>query len=146
MAHATADLLGQSGSIGNRGSEEEQPMDHQGHDMAHGGQDTGDQGHGGHAARGAPTTEHGTQAGHIDHTGHEAMFRRRFWVSTLLSVPVLLFSPFIQQTLGFRTPEFPGSSWITPLFAVVVFGYGGAALPPPAGSGGRPPRPAPKVV
>ena len=100
-------------------------MDHQGHDMAHGGQDTGDQGHGGHAARGAPTTEHGTQAGHIDHTGHEAMFRRRFWVSTLLSVPVLLFSPFIQQTLGFRTPEFPGSSWITPLFAVVVFGYGG---------------------
>jgi Cu2+-exporting ATPase len=27
-----------------------------------------------------------------DHAGHEDMFRRRFWASTLLSVPVLVFS------------------------------------------------------
>jgi len=93
-------------------------MDHEGH----AGHDMSDQGHGPHAAHGGQTMERGA---HIDHTGHEAMFRRRFWASTLLSVPVLLFSPFIQQTLRFRTPEFPGSSWITPLFAVVVFAYGG---------------------
>jgi len=103
-------------------------MDHEGHaghemdQEGHAGHDMSVQGHGPHAAHGAPMMERGA---HIDHSGHEAMFRRRFWVSTLLSVPVLLFSPFIQQTLRFRTPEFPGSSWITPLFAVVVFGYGG---------------------
>jgi len=64
-------------------------------------------------------------ADHADHTGHEQMFRRRFWVSTLLSIPVLLFSPFIQERLGYQLPEFPGSAWITPVFAVVIFGYGG---------------------
>ncbi len=62
---------------------------------------------------------------HVDHTGHEGMFRRKFWVSLVLSIPVLLFSPSIQAWLGFSLPAFPGSSWITPLFAVVVFLYGG---------------------
>ncbi|MGH2618957.1 MAG: copper-translocating P-type ATPase [Anaerolineales bacterium] len=81
--------------------------------------------HEGHraATAGQPTaSEH---AGHADHTGHEQMFRRRFWVSTLLSIPVLLFSPFIQERLGYQMPAFPGSAWITPVFAVVIFGYGG---------------------
>ena len=100
-------------------------MDHEshgGHEMEQHGHDAGDQGHGAHAAHVAPAMGRGA---HADHTGHEAMFRRRFWVSTLLSIPVLLFSPFIQRTLGFRMPEFPGSSLMTPVFAVIVFGYGG---------------------
>ncbi len=74
------------------------------------------------AAGQATAPEH---ARHADHTGHEQMFRRRFWVSMLLSIPVLLFSPFIQERLGYQLPEFPGSAWITPGFAVVVFLYGG---------------------
>ncbi|MDY6764852.1 MAG: HAD-IC family P-type ATPase, partial [Halobacteria archaeon] len=53
------------------------------------------------------------------------MFRRRFWVSLLLSVPVLFFSDFIQTTLGYTAPVFPGSVWITPVLAVVIFAYGG---------------------
>jgi Cu2+-exporting ATPase len=76
--------------------------------------------HAGHgAASGAARTHR------VDHTGHEQLFRRRFWVSLLLSIPVILFSPFVQRTLGFRMPEFPGSPNITPLFAVIVFAYGG---------------------
>ncbi|MDS0282687.1 heavy metal translocating P-type ATPase [Halomicroarcula sp. S3CR25-11] len=59
------------------------------------------------------------------HAGHEQLFRRRFFVSTALSIPVLLYSPFIQGALGFSAPAFPGSSWITPVFAVIVFAYGG---------------------
>jgi Cu2+-exporting ATPase len=37
---------------------------------------------------------HGEHAEHAraDHTGHEEMFRKRFWVSLLLSIPVLLYS------------------------------------------------------
>ena len=62
---------------------------------------------------------------HGDHAGHEEMFRRKFWVSLLLSVPVLVFSPTIQGFLGFSLPSFPGSQWITPGFSIIVFFYGG---------------------
>ncbi len=53
------------------------------------------------------------------------MFRDRFWVCVLLSMPVLLYSPMIQEWLRFTAPIFPGSGWVTPLFAVIVFLYGG---------------------
>ena len=64
-------------------------------------------------------------AGHVDHTGHEDMFRRRFWVSLLLSIPVLLYTPMLQMWFGFRMPDFAGSEWIAPVFAIVIFLYGG---------------------
>ena len=70
--------------------------------------------------------EHTGHGGHgVDHSGHEQMFRQRFWVSLILSIPVLLFSPSIQGWLNFSMPAFPGSQWITPLFGVIVFIYGG---------------------
>jgi Cu2+-exporting ATPase len=53
------------------------------------------------------------------------VFRRRFWVSLILSVPVLLYSSMLQEWLGFTMPAFPGSDWVAPLFAVVIFLYGG---------------------
>ena len=59
------------------------------------------------------------------HEGHEQMFRRRFFVSALLSIPVLLYSETLQGWLGFTMPAFPGSEWINPVFAVIVFAYGG---------------------
>ncbi|WP_435179226.1 heavy metal translocating P-type ATPase [Halorussus sp. AFM4] len=62
---------------------------------------------------------------HTDHTGHEELFRRRFWVSLALSIPVLYFSPFVQDVLGYTAFEFPGSDYVTPVLAVVVFAYGG---------------------
>ncbi|MGJ3240342.1 MAG: copper-translocating P-type ATPase [Anaerolineae bacterium] len=61
----------------------------------------------------------------VDHSGHEMMFRNRFWVSLLLSIPVLLYSPSIQSWLGFTMPEFTGSQWVNPVFSVIVFIYGG---------------------
>nr|WP_217629001.1 copper-translocating P-type ATPase [Halopelagius longus] len=59
------------------------------------------------------------------HEGHERMFRRRFFVCLALSIPVLLYSEALQGWLGFSVPAFPGSEWINPVFAVVVFAYGG---------------------
>ncbi|MCB9108510.1 MAG: copper-translocating P-type ATPase [Anaerolineales bacterium] len=53
------------------------------------------------------------------------MFRNRFWVSLVLSIPVLLYSEALQMWLGFSMPAFPGSQWIGPLFAIIVFAYGG---------------------
>lgn len=62
---------------------------------------------------------------HVDHTGHETVFRQRFWVSLVFSMPVLLYSGMIQHWLGFSMPTFWGSQWIAPFFAVIVFFYGG---------------------
>jgi P-type Cu2+ transporter len=62
---------------------------------------------------------------HMDHTGHEQLFRQRFWVCLALSIPVLLFSGMLQMLLGFSTPVFPTSAWIAPLFSVIVFAVGG---------------------
>ncbi len=53
------------------------------------------------------------------------MFQRRFWINLLLTIPILLFSPLLQQWLGFSMPEFPGSRWIGPAFSLAVFIYGG---------------------
>ncbi|HVO41340.1 MAG TPA: heavy metal translocating P-type ATPase, partial [Aggregatilineales bacterium] len=62
---------------------------------------------------------------HGDHSGHEQMFRRRFWRCLILTVPVLLFSPMIQTWFGFRLPDFTGSQFIGPAFAILIFFYGG---------------------
>lgn len=80
-------------------------------------------GHDAHTGHGmGKESEH---AGHVDHSGHEDMFRRRFWVSLLLSIPVLLYTPMLQMWFGFTMPNFMGSQWITPVFSIVVFLYGG---------------------
>ncbi len=60
-----------------------------------------------------------------DHRGHEQIFRRRFWWSTLLTIPVLVYSPTIQGWLGFSAPQFPGSQWIAFGFSLIIFIVGG---------------------
>ncbi len=76
--------------------------------------------------------EHGMSdehAGHgtakMDHSGHEQMFKRRFWISLILSVPVVLYSMGLQKMLGISLPAFPGSQWLAPIFSMIVFFYGG---------------------
>jgi len=63
---------------------------------------------------------------HANHTGHEEMFRRKFWVSLVLSIPVLIYSPSVQAWFGYAAPPFPGSDWIAPVLSVVIFYYGGS--------------------
>ena len=68
---------------------------------------------------------HAGHGGHGGHEGHEIMFRNRFWVSLVLTIPVLIYSPMIQQWLGYRAPQFAGSDLITPLIGIIIFIYGG---------------------
>ncbi|NLE10582.1 MAG: HAD-IC family P-type ATPase, partial [Actinobacteria bacterium] len=53
------------------------------------------------------------------------MFRDRFWLSLVLTIPVVFWSAHIQELLGYRAPEFPGSTWIPAGIGTVVFLYGG---------------------
>ena len=64
---------------------------------------------------------------HDAHAGHSvAMFRDRFWLSLLLSVPVLIWSEMLQDLLGYSAPEVPADRWIPLVFGTVVFVYGGS--------------------
>jgi Cu2+-exporting ATPase len=60
-----------------------------------------------------------------DHSGHEQLFRIRFWWSLLVSIPVLLYSGMIQMWLGFTLPTFPFSEWMPFIFSLIVFAHGG---------------------
>jgi Cu2+-exporting ATPase len=81
--------------------------------------------HGGHNGHGGSEEHAEHSKAHADHSGHEQLFRRKFWVSLILSIPVLIFSEGLATLLGFAPPSFPGSQWIAPVFSVVIFIYGG---------------------
>ncbi len=53
------------------------------------------------------------------------MFRRRFWVNLVLSVPILAYSEMVQEWLNFEPPSFAGDEWVAPVLGTVVFVYGG---------------------
>jgi P-type Cu2+ transporter len=105
--------------------------DHE-HHSGH-GDHGGHRGNGGHGSR----ADHGGHAGHGDHGGHgephghgghgdhAAQFRDRFWVSLVLTIPVVVYSEMVQEWLGFTPPQFPGSDWVAPVLGTVVFLYGG---------------------
>jgi len=64
---------------------------------------------------------------HSDHHAHMvADFRRRFWVSLLLGIPIVLLSPMIQQFMGVAGQwDFAGDAYIQFGFSTIVFFYGG---------------------
>ncbi|HEV8124202.1 MAG TPA: HAD-IC family P-type ATPase, partial [Gemmatimonadales bacterium] len=65
-------------------------------------------------------------AGHDKHAGHSiAMFRRRFWVSLLLTVPILALGHMLPGWLGYHQLQVPGARWISAVLGIVVFLYGG---------------------
>jgi Cu2+-exporting ATPase len=82
------------------GQEHEAPLAHRG-DVAHGGDVAG-------------------------HAGHDPdVFRRRFWLTLVFTVPIVVFSETVQDLLGYGLPGFAGDGAIAPVLGTVVFVYGG---------------------
>jgi Cu2+-exporting ATPase len=54
-----------------------------------------------------------------------SMFRDKFWITLLLTVPTLVWGHMLQNALGYTAPQFPGVRWIPALFGTAVFLYGG---------------------
>jgi Cu2+-exporting ATPase len=70
--------------------------------------------------------QHGAHTAHDAHAGHSvAMFRDRFWISLALTIPTLVWGHMLQRAFGYAAPQFPGSTWIPPVFGTAVFLYGG---------------------
>ncbi|NOY09663.1 MAG: copper-translocating P-type ATPase [Spirochaetes bacterium] len=116
--------------------------DHEGHNghgdhEGHGGHEGhGDhEGHGGHEGHG-DHEGHSSHEGHEGHGGHEghanhheqmvADYRKRFWVSLIITIPILALSSMIQKFLGLREViSFEGEIYVLFGLASVVFFYGG---------------------
>ncbi|WP_374558750.1 heavy metal translocating P-type ATPase [Micromonospora sp. RHAY321] len=110
---------------------------HDGHQVHVGEQPTSGS-HGGHAGSARPTDSHkgghhdhaghgpsGGHAGHDKHAGHDPeQFRRKFWLSLALTVPIVATSHMVMDWFGY-TLDFPGMSWVGPVLGSVVFFYGG---------------------
>ena len=85
--------------------------EHAGHD--HGAMAT-DAVHGGHDAH----------AGHGGHADHVEMFRRRFWWSLLLTIPMVVTSHMVMDWFGYSL-DFPGIDLVGPALGSILFFWGG---------------------
>ena len=103
--------------------------EHSRHEVDDHSQHAGQQEHSAPLTHGQTSMQHDVHSAHAghgtDHTGHEQMFRVRFWWCLLLSIPVLIYSGMVQMWLGFTPPAFPFSEWIPFVFSVIIFAYGG---------------------
>ena len=67
-----------------------------------------------------------SHSGH-DHSEHHRMmirdFRKRFYITLILTLPVLVLSPLIQEFLGFAL-GFPGDAYTVFVLATATFFYG----------------------
>ena len=72
-------------------------------------------------------SNHNNSEQHHDHHAHMvADFRKRFWISLIVTVPILILSPMIQKFLGLADNlHFPGDIYVLFALSSVVFFYGG---------------------
>ena len=89
-----------------------------------------------HHQHSAPQAESAKMSGHGSHKkgmdmsggGHHAHmiddFRKRFWISLVLTLPILVLAPMIQELAGYEL-RFPGDRYVQFGLATVIFFYGG---------------------
>jgi P-type Cu2+ transporter len=53
------------------------------------------------------------------------MFKRPFWISLVLTIPVVVYSELIQMLLGYTAPAFPGSEYLSSVLGSIFYWYGG---------------------
>ena len=78
------------------------------------------------AHRAASGHEHAGHSHHDHHAHMVADFKKRFWVSLIFTVPILLLSPMIQKFLGIgESIRFAGDLYLLFALSSFVFFYGG---------------------
>ncbi len=85
------------------------PVERQGHASPAHGHSGGDDGH----------------AGHDKHAGHDPeMFRRRFWLTLALTIPLVVTSHMVMEWFGYSL-DLPLMEWYGPVLGSIVFWWGG---------------------
>ena len=74
------------------------------------------------SAGGKVKSSHEEHAGHFDkHKGHNVnIFKRKFWMSLVLTIPIVLYSE-VAQKMGIALPPFTGVEWLAPILGSIVF-------------------------
>lgn len=86
------------------------PKDHSGHDN-----------HSGHKDH----SKNGDSSNHGDHHAHMIKdFKKRFWISLLLMLPIVVLAPMIQELLGYEF-RFQYDRYVQFVLSSIVFFYGG---------------------
>ena len=68
---------------------------------------------------------HRDHAGPDEHADHDPQtFRRRFWISLLLTIPLVVTSEMVMGWFNYSI-DFPGVSWLGPVLGSTVFWWGG---------------------
>ncbi len=67
--------------------------------------------------------EHGGHSG-MDHSMHMGNLKPKFFISLILTIPIILMSPMMGLDLPFQF-QFPGSEWLVLILATILFFYGG---------------------
>ncbi|MFZ4897618.1 copper/silver-translocating P-type ATPase CopB [Enterococcus durans] len=103
-------------------------MNHEGMDhehMNHKNMDHGQMDHGNmnHGMMDHDHMDHGNMGG-MDHSMHMGNFKQKFWLSLILAIPIILFSPMMGMEFPFQI-TFPGSEWVVLVLATILFVYGG---------------------
>ncbi|WP_010665180.1 copper-translocating P-type ATPase [Marinilabilia salmonicolor] len=127
MQHDHKDHTSSQHNHGHDNQKEHQDHDHQHKDHSKHNHD----GHN-HQHHQGDHNGHGDHEGHggHDHSQHHAMmikdFRKRFWISLALSIPILILSPMIQGLLGFEFSLTQGADkYLLFGLSTIVFFYGG---------------------
>lgn len=69
------------------------------------------------------------QVAHGQHAGHDpGVLKRKFWVTLVMTIPILLYSSAVQGFLHFSMPVFYGSEWLPAVLGAVIFVYGGVVF------------------
>ncbi|WP_406566595.1 copper/silver-translocating P-type ATPase CopB [Enterococcus durans] len=128
MDHEHMNHEGMDNEEMNHGQMGHDHMNHEGMDhehMNHKNMDHGQMDHGNmnHGMMDHDHMDHGNMGG-MDHSMHMGNFKQKFWLSLILAIPIILFSPMMGMEFPFQI-TFPGSEWVVLVLATILFVYGG---------------------
>ena len=96
-------------------------MEHQHHNHTHENHSHGHDHHN-HDHHSGQHQSHGDHHGHHEHMIED--FKKRFWISLIITLPIIVLAPMIQELLGYQL-RFNGDRYVQFILSSVIFFYGG---------------------
>ena len=96
-------------------------MEHQHHNHTHENHNHGHDHHN-HDHHSGQHQSHGDHHGHHEHMIED--FKKRFWISLIITLPIIVLAPMIQELLGYQL-RFNGDRYVQFILSSVIFFYGG---------------------
>jgi P-type Cu2+ transporter len=96
-------------------------MEHQHHNHTHENHSHGHDHHN-HDHHSGQHQSHGDHHGHHEHMIED--FKKRFWISLIITLPIIVLAPMIQELLGYQL-RFNADRYVQFILSSVIFFYGG---------------------